>query len=89
MAGDLRQQRPGHTLDGKGKAGVLRGTGMTQIGQHLEEFCTLLRSQILHQLIHPHGGITQLGRCGHHPLRFRGVGDQINFQHCNFLLHQL
>ena len=89
MAGDLRQQRPGHALNGKGEGGVLRGAGVAEVGEHTQKLRALLRRQALHELIHTHRGIAQLRGGGHDTLRLRRVGDQIDFQHCNILLIHL
>ena len=85
VAGDLRQEGAGHTLDAEGEAGVLNGAGMADIGKFLQKGGGLLGGQALQQSIDMRVRVAELG-CGcYGALGVVGMGDQFN-QHDFFFL---
>ncbi len=76
MAGDLGQQGPGHALNAKGEAHMFHRALMAQTVEHVEKALRFFRGQALIYRVDVRGGIAELGRAGHGPLRVRGVGQQ-------------
>ena len=76
MAGDLRQQRPGHPFDTEGEARVFDRALVADFRQHIDERGGFLIRQFVHDLIDAGRGIAKTGRTGYGPFRIRGIGQQ-------------
>ncbi len=76
MAGDLRQQRPGHPFDTEGEARVFDRALVADFRQHIDERGGFLIRQLVHDLIDAGRGIAKTGRTGYGPFRIRGIGQQ-------------
>jgi len=81
VPGDLCQQGAADSLNAKGKAGVLNGACVAQVTEHGQEAGGLFLVQPVQQVGDMGIGVAELGRCGHHLFRLRGVGDQSNGHH--------
>ena len=81
VPGDLGKQGAADSLDAKGKAGVLDGTGMAKVAEHGQEFCSFFLVQPIQKVGDVGIGIAELCSSSHNLFRFRGVGDQTNSHH--------
>ena len=78
VAGDLRQEGAGNTLNAKGEAGVLNGAGVANIVQALQEGLRLFRRQAVQQRLNMGVRIAELCRGGNGLFRVIRMGNELN-----------
>ena len=76
VPGDLRQQAAAHTLNGKGKAGVLGGTFVAHTGQHPHKIRTFFGGKPIQQVVNVCVGVAELCGGRHNLFRLRRMSDQ-------------
>ena len=83
MAGELREQRPGHALDAEGEGRVFDGAFVADFSQHLHKGSGFFLGEALHHVVDGSRRVAQAGRRSQDMLRLGGVRQQCDFHICD------